>query len=138
MNKKILLVILVSILFSGCASQNSHILNDGEASNVKIRNIQTRSFDTDDKINVTRNVIASLQDLGFVIDRADPDLGTVTATKLSGYQIKMSVTVRTMKDKTVVRANARYNQSTIVDPQMYQDFYSVLSKSLFLSANEIN
>lgn len=136
--KKLILFLLPVMMMFGCASQNSHILSDGDESNIEIRNMQTRSFDTSDKNTVLRNVVSSLQDLGFVIDKADADLGTVTATKLSGYAINMTVTVRTAKDKSVVRANARYNLKTIKDPGMYQDFYTVLSKSLFLDANDVN
>ncbi len=88
---------------------------------------------------VVRNVVASLQDLNFVIDKADADLGTVTATKLSGYQIRMTVTVRPKGDtQMVVRANGQYNNKVILDPVMYQDFFAVLQKSLFLTANSID
>jgi hypothetical protein len=77
--------------------------------------------------------------MGFVIDKADLDLGTISATKLSGYQIKMTVTVRTKRGgiQQLVRANARYNLEAIVDPEMYQDFFNALGKSLFLAANEV-
>lgn len=130
-------LILIFALLNGCASQNSRLL--ASDSQVKTRSIQTRSFDTNDKALVTRNVISTLQDMEFVIDKADLDLGTVSATKLSGYQIKMTVTVRARRSglQLLVRANARYNLETIVDPEMYQDFFNALGKSLFLAANDV-
>ncbi len=122
-----------------CANQNRNILSDGSGnSQLQTRSIQTRSFDTGDKNLVVRNIIATLQDLGFVIDKADVDLGTVTATRLSGYQIRMSVTARNKgSEEMIVRANGQYNDQVILDPVLYQDFFSALQKSLFLSANSV-
>lgn len=100
--------------------------------------MQSRSFETVDKQLVVRNVISTLQDLGFVIDKADAELGTVSATKLSGYTIRMTTTVRSKDESSVVvRASGRYNLKPIADPVMYQDFFTGLSKSLFLAANEV-
>ena len=102
--------------------------------------MQTRSFDTSDKNIVVRNVISTLQDLSFVIDKADTDLGTVSATRLyKGNKVRMTVTARSSSTNksTIVRANAQYNLKPIENPKIYQDFFSSLSKSLFLSANAV-
>jgi hypothetical protein len=139
MIKKIALFVLVlSIgIFTGCASQNSHVLAGG--SQVELRNMQTRAFDTTDAEMMLRTVIATLQDLGFIIDKADDDLGTVTATKLSGYQIRMTVTVRPRGEtQLMARVNAMYNLTAIEDPQPYQDFFTSLSKALFLTAHNVD
>lgn len=135
----ILPTLMFAMFVVGCANPNRHILGDTEESQLQVRSIQTRVFDTKDKNMVVRNVVASLQDLSFVIDKADADLGTVTATKLSGYQIRMTVTVRPKGEtQMVVRANGQYNNRIILDPVMYQDFFVVLQKSLFLTANSID
>ncbi len=69
-------------------------------------------------------------DLGFVIDTADYEMATITATKLQDYQIRMTVTVRDRDDtRLAVRANARYNDQLIEDPGAYQDFFTVLDKA---------
>ena len=128
---------LIAILSACATTHDARILQSGNQ--VELRNMQTRSFDTDDKNIVVRNVISTLQDLNFVIDKADAELGTVSATKLNGYKIRMTVTVRPQSEESVlVRANAQYNLQSIENPVIYQDFFSALSKSLFLSANSVD
>lgn len=126
-------------LVTGCATtHDARIL--GADNQVELRSMQTRSFDTSDRTVVVRNVISTLQDLSFVIDKADTDLGTVSATRLvSGNRVRMTVTARPSSSgkSVVVRANAQYNLKPIENPKIYQDFFSSLSKSLFLSANAV-
>lgn len=86
-----------------------------------------------------RTIIATLQDLGFVIDKADAVLGSVSGTKLDGYQMRMTVTVRDKdKKQCLVRANAQYNVVAVEDPEPYQQFFAALEKSLFLTAHEVD
>lgn len=133
--KTIPFVLLLSLL-AGCATHDSRILAGGNQ--VELRSMQTRAFDTTDQNIVVRNVISTLQDLSFVIDKADAELGTVSATKLSGYQIRMTVTVRPKStDQMLVRASAQYNLKAIEDPEVYQNFFAALAKSLFLTANSV-
>ena len=65
--------LLPVLLLTGCASQNSHVMEGGSA--VNLRSFQTRAFDTTDKHKMMRTIIAVLQDLGFIIDKTDEDLG---------------------------------------------------------------
>ncbi len=142
MNHKILFavsVVLLGFVASGCAHMaHEQALSSGE-SQVKLRNFQTRAFDTTDREAVLRTVIATLQDLGFVIDKADATLGSVSATKLSGYQLKMTVTVRARgNSQMLVRANAQFNIHAVEDPLPYQDFFAALGKSMFLTAHAVD
>lgn len=138
--KRLIALFAVIIFVTGCTSGNrvdSRVLQGGDQ--LELRSMQTRGFDTDDKNTVTRTVIATLQDLHFVIDKADSELGTVSGTKLDGFQIKMTVTIRPRNDTMmVVRANATYNLDPIEDPVLYQDFFASLEKALFLTANQID
>jgi len=138
--KKALVVISVSILalsVCACAGKQKQILLT-EESQVKLRSIQTRVFDTSDRNLMLRTVIATLQDLEFVIDDADDTLGTVSATKLRGYVLRITVSVRPRGDKQmIVRCNAQYNLQTVEDPEPYQQFFAALSKALFLEAQQI-
>ena len=73
------------------------------------------------------------------IDKADEDLGLVTGTKLSGYQIRMTVIVQSRGQKQLaVRASAIYNNRALEDPIPYQDFFTALQKGIFLTAQEID
>lgn len=136
MNKIFLLVPL--LLLVGCATQNQRILASDQ-SEVALRQIQTRAFDTTDKPKTLRTVIATLQDLGFVMDKADQDLGSVSATKLDGYALRMTVSVRPRGEKQLaVRANAQYNVTTVDDPEPYQQFFVALEKAMFLTAQQID
>jgi hypothetical protein len=122
---------------AGCATRNQHVMESGSA--VELRSFQTRAFDTTDKKKMLNAVIATLQDLEFIIDKADEDLGLVTGTKYSGYQIRMSVIVRPRGEtQLAVRASALYNDKPIEEPVPYQDFFTALEKSLFLTAHQVD
>lgn len=130
-------VLLTAALICACSSQNTAIVEGG--SQVRIREIQTREYDTLNKRDTLRSVLATLQDLGFVIDKADYDLATVTATRLRDYQLRMTVTVRDRDgERLAVRANARINGDPIEDPQSYQDFFAALDKAMFLTLHGVD
>lgn len=132
-----LLFVLILIPF-GCTTGDSRIL-DSDQSQVQLRAIQSRAFDTSDRDLVLRNIIATLQDLGFVIDRADQILGTVSATKLQGYRLRINVTVHARgANQLIVRANAEFNRKPVTDPKPYQDFFIALARSLFLTAQTVD
>ena len=129
--------ILLSLsLLSGCATTNQRVLDSGDETQLQKRSYQSRIFETADKEKVLRATISTLQDLGFVIDRAELMLGSVSGTKLDGHQIKITVSVRPKgTDRMLVRANAQFNITPIEDPKHYQDFFASLEKSLFLTAH---
>lgn len=52
-----------------------------EESQVKLRAAQSRVFDTTDKTRILTAVVATLQDLGFMIAVVDEDLGIVSGTR---------------------------------------------------------
>lgn len=86
-----------------------------------------------------RSVIATLQDLGFVIDKADAQLGTVTATRYNQYLMRMTVTVRERDSQRIaVRANARIGETAVTDAKTYQDFFVALDKAMFLTAQKVD
>jgi hypothetical protein len=83
------LMLIVSLMFQGCAMQwgaeiqwnaRSQILMS-ESSQVKLRSIQSRVFETTDRTKILRVAVATLQDLFFDIDVLDEELGIVSGKK---------------------------------------------------------
>lgn len=136
-NGRVLMALLCLGVVGGCAPSTDAVLETGKSA-VALRSFQQRAFDTADVEKTLRTVISTLQDLSFVIDKADLDLGTVSATKLSGYQVRMTVTVRPRgTTQVLVRANAQYMDKAIEDPKPYQDFFVALEKAMFLTAHQV-
>jgi len=136
---KLPLIALLALSLSGClATMKEQVLDSGSETQLQKRSYQTRAFDTADKQKVLRATISTLQDLGFIIDRADSILGSVSATKLDSYLLKITVSVRPRGEQMLVRANAQYNVTPVEDPKPYQDFFNSLGKSLFLQAQNVD
>lgn len=128
---------IILLLLGGCATAPPDVT--GAGTQLQIRQIQTREYDTLDKQMTMRSVVATLQDLGFTIDEADLELGTVTATRLHEYTMRMTVTVMPRsEDRVAVRANARIGEHSVQDAATYQDFFVVLDKAMFLTLNKID
>ena len=132
-------VLFLGFFMCGCATTAVKALETSE-SQVKLRSMQTRAFDTADKKRMMQTVISTMQDLDFVIDKADLTLGSITGSKYLGYAIvTMTVTVRPRGEKQLlVRANAQYGVASVDDPATYQDFFVALEKALFLTAQQVD
>ena len=116
-------------------------------SQVQLRSFQARAFDTTDREKTLRTVIATLQDLNFIIDEANAPLGIVSATKIGGgtealaryYALRMTVSVRPKgKTQLLIRANAQFNLQAVEGPEPYQQFFTALEKAMFLTAHQID
>ncbi len=79
-----------SLMLLGCQHQwgsqlqmnsESQILMS-DSSQVRLRSIQTRVFDTTDKLKLMDVAVAAMQDLYFDIDVLDEDLGVISGKKL--------------------------------------------------------
>lgn len=104
----------------------------------KLRSFQSRTFDVADRQQMVRAVMAVLQDLGFIIERANEPLGLVTAERFAepDYNdlVGVTVTVRPLDgNRMLVRANAVHNNRPVADPETYQRFFTALERSLFLT-----
>lgn len=131
-----MLALFLTAGLAGCVTTGTTERVLGTESQVQLRTIQSRVFDTPDRQQTLRTVVATLQDLGFVLDKGDAEMGIVSATKLQGYQMRMTVTVTMKSEQSVqVRANAQYERRTVTDPQVYQQFFQALEKAMFLTAH---
>jgi hypothetical protein len=132
------LLAILPLLLPACSNQPNKEIMQG-ASPVQLRSYQTRVFDSSEKLPMLRSVIATLQDLGFIIDETNADLGTVTGTRASGSRIRITVAVRPRGDSQLsVRASASIDLHPIEDPEPYQDFFNALEKAVFLTAQQVD
>ena len=104
----------------------------------KLRSFQSRTLDVADRQVAMRAVMAVLQDLGFIIERANEPLGLVTAARFAEPDfndlVAVTVTVRAVEaGHMLVRANAVHNNRPVVDPETYQRFFAALERSLVLT-----
>jgi hypothetical protein len=122
---------------AGCVSATDRIMGV-EQSAVQKRSYQQRAFDTTDLTQTMRSVMDTLQDLGFVLDNADHDLGLVTATRLDRYNYRVTVTVRPRgTTQMLVRVSMESGTQANEELKDYQDFFSALEKSMFLTAQQV-
>jgi hypothetical protein len=130
---------LVLVAVAACQTDARQQLMSTSGSQVAMRSIQTRAFDTTNRVKTLTTVIATLQDLEFLIDRADASLGVVTATKIKGMtQLRMSVTIHPRgSDQTLVRASGQFKLEAVDDPEFYQQFFAALERSMFLTAHDV-
>jgi hypothetical protein len=145
MNARTLGMLFMLVVLAGCAAPTASVTAGGNQA--ELRQIQTREYQQLDRRSAMRSVIATLQDLGFVIDRAEYELGLMTATRfeekagprIDNHIVRVTVTVTERADQRLsVRANARYGETAIEDPEAYQGFFAALDKSLFLTANRVD
>lgn len=126
-----------AFLLSSCAVPPEQVAFEDEASQLRVRSVQSRTFDLPDRIKAMRAVLATLQDLDFVIDQADSRLGLITATRLQGYQLQITIMIHEREaGRLLVRASCQVGVSPVQDPEPYQEFFASLEKELFLATQQ--
>jgi hypothetical protein len=68
-----ILSLIIIVVLTACVASQKNIFEAPE-SQAALRSIQSRVFDFTDRNRMLRTVIATLQDLGFIIDTADETL----------------------------------------------------------------
>jgi len=76
--------IIIGALFGGSLLLTGCVTTQGpppapEMSQVQVRQLQTREYNVQEETPVIKAVIAALQDEGFIISAANPELGLITA-----------------------------------------------------------
>ena len=135
----VLAVVASITVLTGCQTDSRQQILSMDTSQVALRSAQSRVFDTVDTALTVRTVIATLQDLGFTVDKVDQTLGLVSATKAGDYLLKLTVTMRPRGEtQTIVRASAQHNMKAVSDAVPYQQFFDSLAQALFLEAHDVN
>lgn len=86
---RLVVALLVSLTLHGCTTQwGSEIQWDSQSqvlisqdSQVRLRSLQSRAFDTTDRTRIMRAAVSTMQDLAFDIDVLDEELGVVSGKK---------------------------------------------------------
>lgn len=138
-------VLGLTLLLAACQTTQTPPPVLSQKSAVELRAIQSRAFDSGDRAQVLRAVIATLQDLGYTIEKVEPPAGTVTGIKLAQLRLTATVVPRAGGNQMAVRANAQVRpiatalqENQVDDPVFYQQlFFEPLAKALFLTALQI-
>jgi hypothetical protein len=122
---------------AGCQVSYDQVMLSKKSA-VELRAMQARAFETGDQKKTLRTVIATLQDLGYSLEKVDASSGTVSATKLAALKLSASAYPHGTT-QTIVRANALFRMENaayeVDDPEFYQkNFFEPLSAAMSLAA----
>jgi hypothetical protein len=144
--RRILFLPIISalLIFSlvGCVANQEPPVVLSKKSAVKLRAMQSRTFETPDERKVFRAILAVMLDLGYAVTSLEPKAGTITGNKLAQLNLTASISASDEKT-TTVRANAvvKVNPQKLTPPhqvdlpEFYQKrFFEPLSQALFLDA----
>jgi hypothetical protein len=170
MKKSIILIALVFSCFSISCLQtmSSYALYKDkdftEGTQLQLREIQQKIYDTDQTELVLKAVLNVLQDDGYDVENLDFGAGYLNGVKESQRRIpekmvtvkdiiKATVNVSVFGSKTKVRANfhyrfiqppkpanpheLEYESTEIYDPQFYQDFFNKVDKAIFIEKQKL-
>jgi hypothetical protein len=106
MKQIFIISILISFFITNCAS-----LPKIEKTQLQIREIQTRTYETSESKLVLKAMLNVLQDDGFIVKTAVPELGLLTATK--------EIDIENMSESIPAfffgGANARWKKNSIIE-----------------------
>lgn len=149
------------------ASKVKNKNDDPEKSQLQIRELQTRTYDTPDSKMVLKTMLNVLQDDGFIVTEGNVELGLLSATKELDVQtegavfwgsffnlawdknaiVEATANVSEFGKQTRVRINFQqkvYDSSgsvsavdQIYDPKFYQEFFAKVDKGLFIQQEKI-
>lgn len=131
-----------AVVLAACAAEQPELILSKKSA-VELRAIQSRAFESNDRNKVFRGIIATFQDLGYSIQKVEPEAGTVTADKLARLTMTATAYPRD-STRVIVRANAVVKMgpnlpgNQVDSPEFYlQRFFEPLSKSIFLQALQV-
>jgi hypothetical protein len=129
---------LALLALAACES-GLHDFSKPPESPAKLAAMRSRVFATGDKPKALRAAIAALQELGFVIDRADFAAGSVSGAKADDYLLRWTVTAASAgAGRLLVRAVLRYDVTTVLEPEPYEKIFAILARHLALDALPAN
>jgi len=125
---------LAMLALAACQS-DLHDFSQPPESQAQLAARRSRIFATGDKQKTLRAAITALQQLGFVVDRADFAAASVSGTRADQYLLRVTVTIASAgADRLLVRAVARYDATPVLEADPYQKFFATLARILALEA----
>ena len=106
MKRIFIISILISFFITSCASSPKT-----EKTQLQIRSIQTRTYETPESKLVLKAILNVLQDDGFIVKTAVPELGLLTATK----EIDIENASESIPAFLFGGANARWKKNSIIE-----------------------
>lgn len=122
-NSSVLAAAALAVLASGCfgGGEGSGGAGGGsdlarQRSQFELRAYQTRDYDVEDHKLVMKAMINALQDLGYIIETAEAELGVVTARKWTNVEHTKKAVKKAQKEGAVLPANVVTECSANVSP----------------------
>ena len=134
-------IAMIALLgLAGCAVSTDYDPYVAAVENqLQTRSHQTRQIEGTDYDRMVTAVIGTLQDYHFRIVDIDPDLGTITAYQMSGYDRRTRHVRRTeltvlVRERGEGRYSVRMNMSTGMEvenrAELYRQFFTALDRKL--------
>lgn len=141
---KIFAATLALLVLAGCAISTDYDPYVAAVENqLQARSYQTRVLEDTDYDHLVTAVISTLQDYHFRIVHIDPDLGTITAYQVTGFQrgtrrvkrTELTVLIREQGEQRFsVRMNMSIGQEIEDRAELYSQFFSALDRKLHYQA----
>ncbi|HIJ72754.1 MAG TPA: hypothetical protein HPP83_01515 [Candidatus Hydrogenedentes bacterium] len=103
MKRGLTFIFLTAVVAFGCVSNDGP--GQGPATQLDMRHFQTRSYATTDVRMAMKAMLNVLQDLGFMVNSADADLGLITAEKWANIEHTKKAVKRAQKDEVPLAAS---------------------------------
>ncbi|MCL2463353.1 MAG: hypothetical protein FWF44_11855, partial [Defluviitaleaceae bacterium] len=130
-------VLVTAALLCGCQKNVRDETQATPAAQAAVLVYESRSFDIGDKEKTLRAAIVALQELDFVIDKADEARAAILGDK-TDRNISRIIEVMVQQkspEQLVVRVTARIDGKAVNNPEYYQPFFDALSRTLSLAAH---
>jgi hypothetical protein len=91
----------------------------------------TRDFASSDIHRALRLAIATLQNLGFALENADNETGTLIASRLDTHPLRLTVTISAKSETEITAAvSSAYAATELADPTPANTFFAAYEAAL--------
>ncbi len=123
------ILFFMCLLLSSCISRQEFIGTFETKENLAL--MQTRTYETNDRLKLLRSVMDAMQDMGFLIVSTNEEIGSISGVKRSGYYLSMDVFVTPVRHTQFkVTLSPQYNRQVVSGKKFYQDYFANLSTAM--------